>query len=77
MKSILIPEDEGELKQMIEGWKWELVAWKLQQDCMKHGYLRKIEDSGGAITMEVILGQIDHHMQDLDLNFTPDPPIYK
>ena len=74
MKAILefnLPEDETEHRQALDGYKWELVVWNLQNACMKHGYLYQIQEAKGSITPETILHLISDHMEDKSLEFSP------
>ena len=41
MKAILEFDDEKDLRDAIDGWKWKSVVWELDQDLrgiVKHGY---------------------------------------
>jgi hypothetical protein len=54
MKAILEFDDESELMDAINGYKWRLVVWELDQDLrgiVKHGYFGNREATDAEIEM--------------------------
>ena len=54
MKAILEFDDESELMDAINGYKWRLVVWELDQDLrgiVKHGYFGNREATDAEIKM--------------------------
>ena len=54
MKAILEFDDEQDLRDAIDGWKWKSVIWELDQDLrgiVKHGYFGSREATEAEIEM--------------------------
>ena len=54
MKAILEFDDEQDLRDAIDGWKWKSVVWELDQDLrgiVKHGYFGSREATEAEIEM--------------------------
>ncbi len=54
MKAILEFDDEKDLRDAIDGWKWKSVVWELDQDLrgiVKHGYFGSREATEAEIEM--------------------------
>jgi hypothetical protein len=54
MKAILEFDDEQDLRDAIDGWKWKNVVWELDQDLrgiVKHGYFGSREATEAEIEM--------------------------
>ena len=54
MKAILEFDDEQELRDAINGFKWRLIVWELDQDLrgiVKHGYFGSREATDAEIEM--------------------------
>jgi hypothetical protein len=54
MKAILEFDDEQELRDAIDGWKWKNVAWELDKELrgiVKHGYIGSREATDAEIEM--------------------------
>jgi hypothetical protein len=54
MKAILEFDDEQELRDAINGFKWRLIVWELDQDLrgiVKHGYIGSREATDAEIEM--------------------------
>ncbi len=54
MKAILEFDDEQELRDAIDGWRWKNVAWELDQylrGIVKHGYIGPREATEGEVEM--------------------------
>ncbi len=54
MKAILEFDDEQDLRDAIDGWKWKHAMWQLDQDLrgiVKHGYIGNREATDAEIEM--------------------------
>jgi hypothetical protein len=54
MKATLEFDDEQELLDAINGWKWKNIAWELDQDLrgiVKHGYFGNREATSAEVEM--------------------------
>jgi hypothetical protein len=54
MKATLEFDDEQELRDAIDGWKWKNVVWELDQDLrgiVKHGHIGSREATEGEVEM--------------------------
>jgi hypothetical protein len=54
MKATLHFDDEQELRDAIDGWKWKNAMWQLDQDLrsiLKHGYIGSREATESEIEM--------------------------
>jgi hypothetical protein len=54
MKATLHFDDEQELRDAIDGWKWKNAMWQLDQDLrsiLKHGYIGSREATSEEIEM--------------------------
>lgn len=75
MKATLEFNDDDELRDAINGWKWKNVAWKLDQEMrgiIKHGYIGNQEATDGEISMaEYLRSKLRELMSDDGLNLEP------
>ena len=54
MKAILEFDDEQDLRDAIDGWKWKSVVWELDKELrsiLKHGYIGSREATEAEIEM--------------------------
>jgi hypothetical protein len=54
MKATLEFDDEQELLDAINGWKWKMVAWEMDKELrsiLKHGYIGSREATEAEIEM--------------------------
>jgi hypothetical protein len=54
MKATLEFDDEQELRDAIDGWKWKNIAWELDQylrGIVKHGHIGSREATEGEVEM--------------------------
>jgi hypothetical protein len=54
MKAILEFDDEQDLRDAIDGWKWKNVAWELDKELrsiLKHGHIGSREATEAEIEM--------------------------
>ncbi len=54
MKAILEFDDEQDLRDAIDGWKWKNVVWELDKELrsiLKHGYIGSREATEAEIEM--------------------------
>ena len=54
MKATLEFDDEQELRDAVDGWKWKNVAWELDKELrsiLKHGYIGSREATESEIEM--------------------------
>ena len=75
MKATLEFNDDDELRDALDGWKWKNVAWSLDQEMrgiIKHGYIGNREATDGEISMaEHLRSNLRELISDNGLNLEP------